>query len=325
MMGKRIILDTDGGVDDALALILALRSPQFRVEAITVTYGNVSVEQASQNIQLLLRILHLEDPPPIALGARHPLKRARISAEHVHGQDGLGGITQWMTKEWYSEFKAPRELPDATQLLLRLAERYPGELTLITLGPLTNLAQMLEKAPSSRNLLKEVVIMGGALEVPGNITAAAEFNIFSDPHAAEQVFHCGLSLRLVPLDATRQVCLDRNTLYRLTRSMPSPLNEFVLHISQSVLDYMERTQGNAVLHLHDPLAVGVTLNPKIAAWKPLHVEVETQGIHTLGMTLADLRPLREELLPPPNLLAARDVDSKRFLRLFEEILCRRSS
>lgn len=322
MMGKRIILDTDGGVDDALALILAINSPRLRVEAITITYGNVSAEQAFRNIQFLLAMLRLQDPPLIALGARHPTKRARISAEHVHGQDGLGGITQ-MNDKWYSGPKTPRELPDATQLLLHLTELYPGELTLVTLGPLTNLARLIERASQSEGLFKEVVIMGGALQVPGNITAAAEFNIFSDPHAAEQVFHCGLPIRLVPLDVTRKVGLDRDTLYRLTLSMPSHLSEFVLYASGSVMDYMERSHGSPVLYLHDPLAVGVAMEPEIATWRPLHVRVETGGVHTQGMTLADLRPLREELLPPPNLLAAVDVDPERFLRLFQEALCQR--
>jgi purine nucleosidase/pyrimidine-specific ribonucleoside hydrolase len=326
-MPKRVIIDTDPGVDDAMALILAFRSPELQIEAITTTCGNIDVAQATRNVFTTLLMLNPQPRPLIARGALSPLHKPLVTAEYVHGSDGLGELDRLQNPDGSPRYPGPGmpdALLDATELYLNLLERYPDELTLIMLGPLTNLARAILADKGRVMRLREVIVMGGAIAVSGNVTPAAEFNIYVDPHAAEIVFSSGLPIKLVPLDVTQRTCLNRATIEELAEAIPNPLGSFLSDLTRNMLDFMEKRTGLSVLHLHDPLAVGVAIDPSLVSLTPLSVGVETDGKLTGGMTLADLRPIGDDMKPPPNIEVALEVDADRFLSLFEERLCQKS-
>jgi inosine-uridine nucleoside N-ribohydrolase len=327
-MGIRVIVDTDAGVDDALALILVLRSPELRVETITTVSGNVSVGQATSNVFKILDLLDPESRPMVARGAHQPLKKKPLNAHRVHGADGLGELHRFKNADGnprYPEAQLPADLPEASSALLETLARYPNEVTVISLGPLTNLASALLADAERFRKAKELVIMGGAIAVPGNITPAAEFNIYADPHSARLVFASGLPIRLIPLDVTEKIRLEASEVKSLSRAAEAPLGQFLADASSRIMQYMEETRGRAELVLHDPLTVGVVVEPSLVGTRPLSVDVETEASITQGMTLADLRPVPEELKQPPNLQVAMEVDERRFKTIFRERLCQRSS
>ena len=326
-MGKRVIIDTDPGVDDALALVLALKSYELHVEAITTVNGNVSLGQATRNAALILDLMDPRPRPILAMGAVKPLHKNQIRAQSVHGSDGLGGLQRFVNRDGsprYPEAPLPRQIPNATEVLFDLLKRYPEEMSLITLGPLTNLAEALQKDASRVKRLREVVIMGGAIGVSGNITPAAEFNIFTDSHAAHRVFHSGLPMTLVPLDVTEKVCLEAAEIQALARAIGEPFGEFMRDITEKSIEYMREARGMSAIYLHDPLAVGVAIQPTMVKAACLHVEVETSRGTTQGMTLADIRAITDDLKQPSNLDVALEVESERFLTFFKERLCQRS-
>ena len=324
-MGRRVIIDTDPGVDDALAILLALRSPELEVVAITTVCGNVPVEQATQN---LFRVLGLVKPPAgllIGQGAARPLCQPLETATHVHGADGLGELDGFRDQDGnprYPRPRLPRALPTPQEVWERCLQRYPGELTLITLGPLTNLALALEADPVLLRQLRLVISMAGAISVPGNVTPEAEFNIFVDPHAAQRVFKSGLSMTLVPLDVTTKVALSRKEIQALAAGGSDPVLRFVADATRQALSYAERVEGAPLFHLHDPLAVAVALDPTLVQTIPLSIEVETGDQSTMGRTRTDRRSLRGSEKASPNIQAALTVDAARALKLFKQRLSR---
>jgi len=326
-MEKRVIIDTDPGVDDALALFLALSSPELRVEAITTVNGNVRLEQATKNAALLLDLFDPQPRPILARGAAQPLGERFIRAQSVHGSEGLGELNRFRNTDGSPRYPYPRlpqDIPDAMEVMLDFLKRYPDELDLITLGPLTNLARALEADEKRVKALRGVVVMGGAIGVPGNITPAAEFNVFVDPHAAQRVFRSGLPIKLVPLDVTEKVRLEPVEIKSLGQSMDKPLGRFVCDVTAKAIEHMEHVRGMSAVLLHDPLAVGVAIDPSMVRTSLVHVDVETHEGITQGMTLADLRPMRDDLKQPPNLHVALEVAAERFLSFFKERLCPRS-
>jgi purine nucleosidase/pyrimidine-specific ribonucleoside hydrolase len=327
-MQKRVIIDTDPGVDDALAILLALLSPELMVEAITTVNGNVSLEQATKNAALLLDLMNPEPRPILAKGAARPLRKRAFRAQFVHGADGLGDLDRLKNPDGSRRYPGP-ELPPhslgATELLLDLLKRYPGDLSLIALGPLTNLAKALIADEERIKGLREVIVMGGAIGVPGNITPAAEFNIFVDPHAARRVFESGLPIKLVPLDVTERVFLGSHAIETLAREMGPPLGMFVSDSTARAVEHMEQVKGLGGIYLHDPLAVGVAIRPSLVETTPLHVDIETRRGITEGMTFADLRSVRDNLKRPPNMDVALEVAAEQFLSFFKERLCPGSS
>lgn len=324
-MGRRVIIDTDPGVDDALAILLALRSPELEVVAITTVCGNVPVEQATRN---LFRVLVLVERPPgllIGQGAAKPLIRPLETAIRFHGDDGLGGLDRVRNRHGsptYAQPDVPRTLPTAQEVWTECLRHYPDELTLITLGPLTNLAWALEADPAPVRRLRSVISMGGAIAAPGNVTPAAEFNVFVDPHAAQRVFQSGLPITLVPLDVTTQVALSREAIHALAADAADPVAQFLADATGPALAFAEQVEGFAHFPLHDPLAVAVAMDPRLVGLVPLHVEVETEGPVTRGMTVADRRSLRADRKAPPNLQAALTVNGAQVLNLFQQRLCR---
>jgi inosine-uridine nucleoside N-ribohydrolase len=318
-MPRHVIIDTDPGVDDALALILALQSPELCVDAITTVSGNVHVEQATQNALTVLGLFAPERRPPVAKGADRPLIRALYKAAHVHGDDGLGGVSRLRTTGEQSRYPpASTSLAscDAVTCLLDLIRRAPGELTLVALGPLTNLAHALRRDASLVRQLAGVMIMGGAVTVPGNATPVAEFNIYVDPEAAQEVFAAGLPLTLVGLDVTERVRLTAAMIEQRLRPLDSPLKRFVVECTAQTIQYSTRVERPSGVALHDPLAVGALIDPSVVRTMPLAVQVETKGEFTTGMLVADRRPLRPDFKAPADVSVALEVEATRFLEMF---------
>jgi inosine-uridine nucleoside N-ribohydrolase len=318
-MPYHVVIDTDPGVDDALALILALQSPELCVEAITTVSGNVHVELATQNALTVVGLFPPERRPPVVTGVDRPLARPLSTAAHVHGDDGLGGASYLRTAGGQPHYPPASAAPascDAVTCLLDLIHRSPGELTLIALGPLTNLAHALRRDARLVRQLAGVVMMGGAVTVPGNVTPAAEFNIYVDPEAAQEVFASGLTLTLIGLDVTERVRLTAEMIDQQVGPAGSQLSRFVASCTAQTIQFsthMERQPGMA---MHDPLAVGALIDPSIVRTVPLSVQVETKGEFTTGMLVADRRPLRPDLKAPANVNVALEVEAARFLEMF---------
>ena len=318
-MPRHVIIDTDPGVDDALALILALQSSELCVDAITTVSGNVHVDLATHNALTVLGLFPPERRPLVARGAAQPLRRPLSTAAHVHGDDGLGGISCLRTVErqlCYPPASASLASYDAVTCLLDGIRRAPGEVTLIALGPLTNLAQAWQRDAHTVRQLSEVVIMGGAVTVPGNVTPVAEFNIYVDPEGAQIVFGSGLPIVLIGLDVTEQVRLSAEMIDQYSSPMGSPLSQFVVECTAPTLQFSARVERQAGMAMHDPLAVGALIDPSIVRTVPLSVQVETRGEFTTGMLVADRRPLRPDFKPPANVQVAVEVEGARFLEMF---------
>jgi purine nucleosidase/pyrimidine-specific ribonucleoside hydrolase len=318
-MPRHVIIDTDPGVDDALALILALQSPELCVDAITTVSGNVEVELATRNALTVLGLFPSERRPPVAKGAAQPLSRAFSKATDFHGEDGLAGISSLCLPAGqlrYPPADASLSPFDAVTCLLNCIQRAPDELTLIALGPLTNLARAWQRDAEVVGQLLEVVIMGGAVTVPGNVTPVAEFNIYVDPEAAQVVFASGLPITLIGLDVTERVRLTAEMLAQHISPLASPLSQFVVQCTTPTLQSSAQVERRAGMAMHDPLAVGVVIDPSIVHTVPLAVQVETQGEFTTGMLVADRRPLPSDVMPTANVHVALGVDGARFLELF---------
>jgi inosine-uridine nucleoside N-ribohydrolase len=305
-----VIIDTDPGVDDALALLLAGASPELDVLAITTVAGNVGLDLATENARRIVPVAWAGKPlPPIHRGA----SGAPEGADFVHGSDGLGGASALRDGSGAPLYPAgaPLAAGDAAGAILNLAESRPGEVTLITLGPLTNLALAVDRNPASARQLREVVVMGGAFREPGNVTAVAEFNVWADPEAARAVCDSGLPLRWVPLDVTHR-CMARAA--DLEALPDTPRARLVRHVTGHHMDFTLRADGQRGCFLHDPLAVGAVLWPELLRGVRRRVDVETAGRLTRGMTLADFRPEGRRPGDEPNAEICLEVDAESFIQ-----------
>ena len=311
---RPVVIDTDPGIDDALALMLAFRSPELRVELITTVAGNVPVPMATANARRILALLAPPVWPVVAQGLGRPLRRPLHTATAFHHKDGLGGVTHLCYPDGSPCYPVPEQPAahrQAVRRLLQVVQRYGRDLTMIALGPLTNIARAIQCAPGLMRQLGRLVIMGGAIGVPGNVSPVAEFNIYVDPHAAEVVFHAGLPITLVPLDVTTQVRLTRDFLQHASQGPASPLMSAVHALTQQPLHSQD--EGMA---MHDPLAVAVVIDPSLVTCTALPVCTETHGLHTIGMTVADRRSSVYWRNDIPRLEVALEVDTLRVLKLF---------
>ncbi len=322
---KRVILDMDPGIDDALAIILAMLSPELRVEAITTVSGNVHVDLCTRNVRRILEILKPEKAPIVARGEEKPLAAAETSLDSsfVHGRDGLGNLDRFTARSGAKLYPEPSlyhvSSDNAVDVILSTIARYPHEVTLIPTGPLTNVARAIVQDAEQMQDLKEIIIMGGAFNVPGNVTAVAEFNIFSDPYAADVVVNSGLPITFVGLDVTRQVIMRPQFIQQEIEPLNTQLSEFICHITRFYMGFHREHDGIVGCYLHDPLAVGVAIDPGIVETENLYIQVETQGEVTQGMTVADLRPVRRRD-GKPNANVCTHVDADRFLSLFRDTI-----
>jgi inosine-uridine nucleoside N-ribohydrolase len=302
----RIILDTDPGIDDALALFLALASPEIQLEAITTVTGNVHVDLTTYNALSLLTLAGRMDIP-VARGCAYPLLTQSVDAAHVHGDNGVGGVS----------LPEPAIQPVAQHAVDLIIERIldaPDVITLVAVGPLTNIALALRHEPGIAQKVREVVIMGGALRVPGNVTPAAEFNIYADPHAAHAVFHAGWPIRLVSLDVTTRVLMTREQIATLAQD-GGKVKTAIQQMMAYYFDIFAPSSGTAHFQMHDPLCLASVFAPDLITWEPAYVDVELAGSLTLGETVAYFKQSTQQ---KPNVLASVDVKAERFLDLFLE-------
>ena len=263
---RRVIIDTDPGTDDALALMMALNSPDLVVEGITTVGGNATLSETTENALRLMEYLDGPDSAiPIAVGADRPAKGLYTHAYHVHGSDGLG-----------ISLPAPTLKPHSMNAVEFLRDRIAasaGELTVIAIGPLTNVAAALDNRPDIANAIPEIIVMGGAVGVRGNITPHAEFNIHEDPWAANAVFESGVPVTLVGLDVTHQTFMHRNggPQWFEGDSKSAQLGNGIL------ADRFRELDGEDEFHLHDPLAVAAAIEPDVLTCSTASVSVVTDG------------------------------------------------
>ena len=299
-------MDVDTGVDDALALLLALSSPEVELAGVSTVAGNVPLQRTTDNTLRLLQWAGRGDVPVYA-GAERPLVRDAVAADDVHGATGLGA----------AHLPEARTLPasDGVEFLLSTLQARPKEMILVATGPLTNLAQAEARVPGVLRQARQVVIMGGAVRVPGNVTPTAEFNFYADPHAAHQVLASEAELVLVGLDVTDQVWLKQADLLACT----GPYAAFCRAACEPVIAFESAHYGFAGMHVHDPVALGAALWPQLFRTQQLWVDVETTGELTAGQVVVDQRALAsdQERLGRP-VACAMDVEQARFLELFTE-------
>ncbi|WP_245960993.1 nucleoside hydrolase [Sinobaca qinghaiensis] len=312
MSTKKIWLDVDTGVDDALGLLLACGSPAFDIKAVSVTHGNVSLDQAAANTLQVLDIVERPDIP-VYKGASRPLVRAPLYEHAVHGKDGISG----MSEERYLAQK-----PDAgyaPERLIEMLHAYPHELTLIFTGPLTNLALALQRDPAAAGLINEVIFMGGVVHGPGNITPAAEFNTYVDPEAVKVVLHSGISrLTQVGLDVTKQVLLTEDRLQAFKHSYPF-WGDWIERVTTQYRERYFTVNGVRACALHDPLAVAAALTPELLQTVPYYTDIECRSSISDGSLVVDEK---NRLQKSPNAYIALGVDLPLFFSLFERAVAR---
>ena len=312
MPPRKIIIDTDPGQDDAVAILLALASPQdIEVLGLTAVAGNVPLDLTAKNARMICELAGMPEVKVFA-GCDRPLGRALVTAEHVHGKTGLDGPS----------------LPDPAMLLQTshgvdfiietLRNEAPGTVTLCPLGPLTNIATALQRAPDIARRVQQIVLMGGAYFEVGNITPTAEFNIYVDPQAADIVFKSGVDIVVLPLDVTHKalVTKPRNDAFRALG------NASGIAVAQ-MTDFFERFDkekyGSKGAPLHDPCVTAYLINPDLFTGRHINVEIETQSELTMGMTVADWWRVTDR---PANATFIGDLDADGFFNLLTERLAR---
>lgn len=313
----RILIDTDPGVDDALAILLAMKSPELQIEAITTVSGNVHVEQATQNLLTILGLLELSEYPIVAKGEAQPLVKPLVKAEHVHGEDGLGNISKLRNPDGnpcYRTANCEISTISGVDLILETVDRFPNELVVVALGPLTNISRAIQKDAECMQRLRSIVLMGGVFSEYGNVTTTAEFNVFVDPHAAHEVFNSGVSVHIAPLDVTHQVMLTGERLDAEIEGRSGKISGFLKESTQACMEFYREHVGFYGLHIHDALPVGMLTHPDFFESVDAYVQVETEGNLTSGMTVADLR--REHQMITPNASVCIKVDADAFLDHF---------
>jgi purine nucleosidase len=309
-MSRKIIIDTDPGQDDAVAILLALASPELDVLALTTVAGNVPLPLTTRNALIIVELAG--KTTPVYAGADRPLTRKLVTAEHVHGKTGLDGIT----------LPDPTRRPEPTHavdhIIATLRAHPPGSITLCPLGPLTNIATAFQRAPDIIPRIAEIVLMGGGCFEGGNITPAAEFNIYVDPEAADIIFKSGAPIVVMPLDVTHKALTSRAWVEEM-RSLGTPVGQAVA----SWTDFFERFDtakyGSEGAPLHDPCVIAYLLEPALFHGRHINVEIETASPLTLGMTVADWWRVTSR---EPNAMFMRGVDRDGFYRLLTERLGR---
>ncbi len=317
---QRIIIDTDPGVDDAIAILLALRSPELKVEAITPVCGNVPLELTLPNALRLVEIAGRTDIP-VAPGASHPLTRRLVTAKYAHGNNGMGGV----------EFPAPTTKPSresANEIISRIVRDSPGEITIVAVGPLTNIATVLRSDPEIAGMIRGIAIMGGSLS-GGNVTPSAEFNLYVDPEAARIVFDSHIPLTMVGLDVTRKVLL-REDHVQLLEAVKNPVSQAAGRVMRATIERMRDSHNTPAVAMHDPLTVASLIDPAILTLRDYYVEIETSGELTAGESVGYQRAPTRKSAPletsepespesaqtfTPNAKVATEVDSERFFSL----------
>ncbi len=296
-MAKEIIIDCDPGIDDALAILFALAA-LARIKAITTSAGNVGVGRTTRNLLNILSLTNCEAFPQIGKGAATPLCGRLRTARHVHGSDGLGN-------SGFPPKALGLKIEDATSVLARSIRAHPG-ITVVVTGPLTNIANLFLNEPRIARHIGRLVVMGGALRVAGNISKFAEFNIGADPEAAHIVLNSKAPLELVSLDVTHKVILREGGLESFKKT-GTTLSKFVLKICRYAIDYHKKNRRAEGMYLHDPLAMGIALYPRLGAFEKLSLGVKLKGRERGRIFIKAGRA---------NVKFCRDVQAKKFLNIF---------
>jgi purine nucleosidase len=305
----KIIIDTDPGQDDAVAMLLALASPELEVLGITTVAGNVPLALTSRNARMVCELAKRTDVPVVA-GHDAPLDRPLVTAEYVHGKSGIdgAGLPEPTMK------LAPAFASDWLESTIDAAE--PGEITLCTLGPLTNVAATLRRRPDLATKLSGIVMMGGGYFAGGNVTPAAEFNIYVDPTAASIVFGSGAALTLLPLDVTHQA-LTTDSRLRALEAVGSPVTTAVAGMLRFSERFDEKKYGTDGGPLHDPTVIAYLLDPGLFESRECNVEIETMSPLTMGATVIDWWGVTQR---PANCTVVGGVDADGFFRMLTERL-----
>ncbi len=298
---RRFWIDTDTASDDAVAILMALRWPEVCVDGISVVAGNVPVEMGARNARYTVELCGAQTP--VYLGAAAPLVRKPYWAFFFHGPDGMGGMN-------YPEAKRPAESLHAVEALIQAVRAAPGEITLVTLGPLTNIAMALRIAPDLAEKIPMCYVMGGAAATLGNITPAAEYNIWVDPEAARAVFHSGMPLLMVGWELCRGEANLSAADQKHVRSFGTQLADFALDCNRQAIQTNQEWLGDPGLPLPDPVTMAIALDPTICTKRGKHfVDVETQGELTRGMTVVDQSGVLNQ---EANVEVAWAIDPKRW-------------
>lgn len=312
MPARKIIIDTDPGQDDAVAILLALGSPkEIEVLGITAVAGNVPLELTQKNARMICELAGRPDIPVFA-GSKNPLAKRLVTAEHVHGKTGLDGPT-------LPDPKMPLQEKHAVDFIIETLRAQPaGSVTLCPLGPLTNIASAFNQAPDIIEKVQEIVLMGGAYFEVGNITPAAEFNIYVDPEAAEIVFKAGAPITVMPLDVTHKALVTkaRNDAFR---DLGTPVGIAVAEMTDFFERYDKEKYGSAGAPLHDPTVIAYLIKPKLFTGRFINVEIETKSVLTRGMTVADWWRVTDR---EPNAMFMGDIDADGFFTLLTDRLAR---
>lgn len=311
---KRIILDVDTGIDDALAIIYAMKADNLKIEGITTGFGHVYAETATLNTLKVVELVEPESTIPVYQGAVKPLVRPVFPpVTHIHGKNGLGE----------AELPTPKnkvQTQHAVDFMIETINESPNEITLVLVGRQTNLALALAKDPTIIDKVKDVVLMGGAATVYGNAKPFTEGNISGDPEAAKNVFEAGFPLTMVGLDVTYEAGFTRDHMKILSQKLKDTgqdeLNDFIATMIDFGIRSSEDLNEGSHRLLHDPLAIGILRNPNLVETEDLKVEVETNSDYTDGMTVAELRPsLRGK---DANVSVCMELDKERFIQDFIE-------
>lgn len=300
---KKIIIDTDPGLDDAMAIMLAVKSNQFDIKAFTTVCGNSTIENTTRNTRYILKLL--ESNIPVYSGASKPINYDLIQAV-VHGESGLNGIDPTNNPELNGK---------AVEQIIKLVEENPYEITIITLGPLTNIALAFQQKPNIMKMVKEIVMMGGAIKVPGNKNRVAEFNIFVDPEAAKIVFNSNITKTIIPLDVCNTVLM---TLKEFEKVKDPILQDPLMAMMKPYIRNIEKDTGINAALMYDPLTVFYLLSPESCKTKKYNIQIETKGEFTRGMTVADLRNVKDEI--EDNCIVVEYISSTQFTDYFIDTL-----
>ncbi|WP_299783088.1 nucleoside hydrolase [uncultured Roseobacter sp.] len=312
MSPRKIIIDTDPGQDDAVAILLALASPkEIDVLGITCVAGNVPLALTSKNALMICELAGHTDVPVFA-GCDRPLGRELVTAEHVHGETGLNGPT---LPDPYMQLQDQHAVDFIIETLRAAA---PKSITLCPLGPLTNIATALQRAPEIAEAVDEIVLMGGAYFEVGNITPTAEFNIYVDPQAADIVFKSGISIVVMSLDVTHKALVTppRNEAFR---ALGTPVGKAVSEMTDFFERFDKEKYGSEGAPLHDPCVTAYLIDPTLFKGRHVNVEIETHSELTMGMTVADWWGVTDR---PANALFIKDIDADGFFTLLTERLSR---
>ncbi len=309
MNKKKIIIDTDPGHDDAIALMLAILSKELKVLGITTVAGNVPLELTTINALKICDLLHNKEIEVFS-GAEKPLKRKLITAEHVHGKTGLDG-------PYLPEPISKKNRDNAHDFIINSLEKFDSKtITICALGPLTNIAKVIVEKPHIAKKIKEIILMGGSFFEGGNITPVSEFNIFVDPESAKIVFNSEIPITMFPLDVTHKVLANKEFINSF-KKFKNPLGDVVFSLLEFFSRYDVKKYKFLGPPLHDPNVIIYLLNPNFYVGKKLNVEIETSSELTLGMTVIDWWQVTNR---KKNANFIYDVDTKSVLSLIQKIL-----